>query len=80
MLTKPGILIIESGDKKAEYQAPSGIHFWEADLGLGKQMFRLNREGATILEKAGERTVKKSPKYKSWSLFSGFTTHSHSGE
>ena len=71
-LTAPARLTIHSGSKTTVYDAPAGIHYWEADMGVGTQRFTLVRDGKTVIDKTGEKTVDETPRYKSWSLFSGY--------
>ena len=74
MLSSPTLLTIHSGSKTTTYDAPAGIHYWEADMGEGPQRFTLVRDEKTIIDATGEKMVEKNPEYKSWSLFSGFAT------
>ena len=72
MLTGPARLTIHSGSQTTVYDAPAGIHYWEADMGEGAQRFTLVRDGKTVIDTTGKKKVDKIPEYKSWSLFSGF--------
>ena len=74
MLIAPATLTIHSGSRTTVYDVPAGIHHWDADMGVGIQRFTLVRDGNTIIDKTGEKTVEKTPQYKTWSIFSGFAT------
>ena len=74
MLTSPAKLTIHSGLKTTVYNVPDGIHHWDADMRAGTQHFNLVRNGKTIIDKTGEKTVEGTPLYKTWSIFSGCAT------
>jgi len=73
MLTSQATINIYSGLKITTHIAPAGIYNWEADMGEGSQHFTVVRNGKVIIDAIGEKLVDKRPKYKSRSLFSGFS-------
>jgi glucan endo-1,3-alpha-glucosidase len=72
MLVSPAKLTIYSGSKTTVHNVAAGIHYLEGDLGEGQQHFTIVRDGKTIIDVTSSEAVKKTPEYKSWSLFSGF--------
>jgi glucan endo-1,3-alpha-glucosidase len=75
MLTGPARLTIHSGSTTTFYDAPAGVHYWEANMGEGSQRFMLVRGEERIIDVTGGKPVERTPEYKSWSLFSGFATN-----
>ena len=72
MLTSPAKLTIKSGSKITVHNVPTGIHYWEGELGIGKQHFIIARDGKVVIDVTSKETIDKKPEYKSWSLYSGF--------
>ena len=73
MLVSPAKLTIYSGSKTTIHEAPAGIFYWEADMEEGSQRFTIVRDGKVVIDATGKEKVEKTPDYKSWSLFSGFS-------